>query len=310
MLSECGSIAILDTACTTSVASERWLKNFAKDVKLRREKSSARIVFGNNLGSESLYKVFLPVRIEDFCCVLEIEIISGFLPLLLSVKSMHKMGIMIDLNTYTLDFPGVQNHIQLQKLTSGHIGVHLELNTVTLALATFPELDLKSIEKLHRQFGHCTAKKLCELLRNCGHKNDNINELAKEALSSCDVCVKFGRSEPKPVVSLPLSSGFNDVVALDLHQVTEISNNCYYIHIIDLFTRYSAAKLIFDKTAETIFQTLNSIWIFVYGAPNTILSDNGREFDNELFRENAGFFNMCQINSCVQSLVKWVLRET
>ena len=59
----------------------------------------------------------------------EIEIISGFLPLLLSVKSMHKMGIMIDLNTYTFDFPGVQNHIQLQKLTSGHIGVHLELNS-------------------------------------------------------------------------------------------------------------------------------------------------------------------------------------
>ena len=129
-------------------------------------------------------------------------------------------------------------------------------------------------------------------MRNCGHKNDNINELAKEALSSCDVCVKFGRSEPKPVVSLPLSSGFNDVVALDLHQVTEMSNNCYYIHIIDLFTRYSAAKLIFDKTAETIVQTLNCIWIFVYGAPNTILSDNGREFDNELFRENAGFFNI------------------
>ena len=78
LLSECGSIADLDTACTTSVASEKWLKKFAKAVKLRREKSSGRIVFGNNLGSESLSTVFVPVRIADYCCVLEIEIIGSF----------------------------------------------------------------------------------------------------------------------------------------------------------------------------------------------------------------------------------------
>ena len=53
--------------------------------------------------------------------------------------------------------------------------------------------------------------------------------------------------------------------------------------MIDVFTRFSQAVIISCKHKETIASTIFKHWVSIFGVPQSILSDNGGEFDNNLF---------------------------
>ena len=85
-----------------------------------------------------------------------------------------------------------------------------------------------------------------------------------------------------------MSRDFNDVIALDLKAL----NGFIIIHIIDHATRFSAAAVIKSKRKEDIVDSLFKHWIAIFGPPRTILSDNGGEFNNNVFRELGEQFNI------------------
>ena len=70
--------------------------------------------------------------------------------------------------------------------------------------------------KLHRQFGHATSDKLIRLLRNAKVNNIKLESEIKRVSDSCEVCLKFKKPVPRPIVALPIAKKFNDVVAMDL----------------------------------------------------------------------------------------------
>lgn len=76
---------------------------------------------------------------------------------------------------------------------------------------------------------------------------------------------------------------------MDLHQ---LQSNLWYLHIVDHFSRLSAACLITSKRSNVIIEKVISNWICIYGSPKVILSDNGGEFNNEEFREMAEMFGI------------------
>ena len=105
--------------------------------------------------------------------------------------------------------------------------------------------------------------------------------MVEEVNSKCDVCVKFRRANLKPVVCFPRATEFNENVGLDL----KVFGSKFMLHLIDHFTRYSRGIVLNNKKAPTIVDGIVRAWVAIFGPAKKILSDNGREFDNEEVKE-------------------------
>ena len=62
-------------------------------------------------------------------------------------------------------------------------------------------------------------------------------------------------------------------------------NRKWILHLIDTYSRYSAASLITTKNQNEVLRQIYMIWIKYFGTPRKFLSDNGGEFSNDSFRE-------------------------
>ena len=86
---------------------------------------------------------------------------------------------------------------------------------------------------------------------------------------------------------MPLVNDFNDVLAIDLKFVTVNNRKYTILHLIDAFTRFSAASIVSSKHKEVIVATTMKQWVATFGKPKSLFSDNGGEFNNELLRDVA-----------------------
>ena len=117
-----------------------------------------------------------------------------------------------------------------------------------------------------------------------------MNKPIIEITNSCDTCIKLKRSPHKPAVGFPLTTEFNETVAVDLHELEK--SKTWYLHIIDEFTRFSAGAIIHSKKATVFVKKFIQCWISVFGAPRKLFSDNGGEFINNEVHDMCENFNM------------------
>ena len=233
---------------------------------------------------------------------LKTMVLNRSLPLLLSLQSLQRAKANIDLSNGTLTMG--EKRISLEFSSAGHLLLPIcsvDLEQALMTVGKIDNLDKSQIWKLHRQFGHCSQSKLTTLLRSAGYPTKTSEGLVKSIIQECGTCVKFGRGRDKPAVSLPLSQEFNETIAMDLHKIEDKTSTCYYLHIIDLFSKFSAAGVVFSKTPEEIFECFVEKWISVFGPPLKILTDNGGEFNNHVFRTFGDNFNVKIITTAAES---------
>ena len=152
-------------------------------------------------------------------------------------------------------------------------------------------ISLKEIEKqalkLHRQFGHPSSRRMNQLLKDAGIVNNNYFRSVNQISDGCDICQKYKRSPSSPIVSMPMAREFNETVAMDLKEWKK--GEIYFLHLIDMATRYSRSTVIYSKEKKVIIDKFIEIWIGTgLGCPEKILCDNGGEF------ANAEFMDMCE----------------
>ena len=139
--------------------------------------------------------------------------------------------------------------------------------------------------KLHQQFAHPTEERLVKLLRESkGFKEDEeLMELISEVSSECEVCEKFTKPKPRPIVGMPIARQFNEVVCMDLFEFE--TKKVWVLHFIDAFSRRSNAVFIKTKKDTEIIKHMYTSWIKHHGSPKRFLTDNGGEFANEKYKE-------------------------
>jgi hypothetical protein len=140
----------------------------------------------------------------------------------------------------------------------------------------------------HKNSGHLGIAKTLGKLRQRfywpNHKADIIRWC-----KHCKVCQSVNdRLNPKRA---PLKQHLvyrkMDRIAVDIAGPIPMSdkNNCYILVVCDYFTKFSEAYALPDITAQTVADVLSAEWIARYGAPVIIHSDQGRNFESELFKE-------------------------
>ena len=67
--------------------------------------------------------------------------------------------------------------------------------------------------------------------------------------------------------------------------LVSMSGNWYLLTVEDIFSRYCRSYLILNKEAHTVAKVLMDKHFNVYGLPDQLHSDNGKEFVNNLWRE-------------------------
>ena len=315
---------ILDCGCTKTVCGSEWYKDFVynlsgDDKKLVTESgSNIPYKFGGDKVVHSKLAACIPVWVGDQKCMMEVEVVDLDLPMLISKQAMKSTGMILNFNSDTATLNGVE--FKLDTTSSGHYLLPLTkkrsqlvgpekpsaVKSVTKqqeALIAFDtskktgEEKKKAAKKLHRQFGHPSHKRLAELVKSAGNKDEGFMGALKEAADGCDTCTRYSRTNPRPVVGMSLAREFNDTIAMDLKQI----NGHQILHMIDLATRYSQALVVSNKRKETIVEAVIKGWVSTFGVPGRILSDNGGEFNNREMQDMAENLNTEVLTTAAES---------
>ena len=295
-LTETYGAAIVDTGCTKTVAGTSWLENYMgtlsenQQSKVEPLPSNTLFVFGDGRKVVPEKRVVVPVEIGGVHCPMEIEIVRNNIPLLLGQPSLIRAETVLDLGKQEAKMFG--NPVKMEKSKSGHYYIDvtpgdLNMKTDMTALdysipknvlfleADLPKKERKAqITKLHKQFAHAKGGSLKKLIKSANINIDTeLNKIIDNVILECGTCKLYKKPNARPVVGFSKSTDFNDTVSMDLHQ---ISQNMWYLHMIDEFTRYSNAVIITDKKKAA--QAFLIHWIKFFGRPNRIFSDNGGEF--------------------------------
>ena len=114
-------------------------------------------------------------------------------------------------------------------------------------------------------------------------------------VKSCKICFavnpKVSKESP-PLHSIPVPTKVWSLVGIDIVgplQETKDGNK-YIVAITDHFSKWSEAKAIPDKSASSIANFLYSL-ICLLGCMQTLISDQGREFVNQVVDDLMAKFN-------------------
>lgn len=312
------SCAVIDSGCTKTVVGRNWINQYTETLNVDEKKlimastkCSTPFKFGDGKQVISTEKTRIPGRIGQQKILIEANVVSCDIPLLLSKPSLKKAGAVINFNDDTMEFNGEK--IKLMECKSGHYCVpicnrkrSLDDTNVKVVLTVTAEMlggddeseMKKKALKLHRQFAHAPSYKLQTLLKNAGYSKKSFMKVLDKVCETCEVCSRYVKPKPRPVVGLPRAKDFNDCVAMDLKT---IEGSVTFLHMIDCATRFSLAKIIPNKHKETIVNALCIGWISLFGSPRRFMADNGGEFANFDFVEMCEQFNIEMQNSAAES---------
>src|SRR5215469_9827209 len=286
-------------------------KEELREVKNTMEKMSGSVLFG-----ETKYEIFktvqIPIKIGNLTTKMKIRIVKGEIPWLLGRETMEQLGLVLDLNEEEIFFKTIKgSRIKCYTDKNGHLRVPLfnrkikKYQKVWMVGHSNNEEGnwTRKAKKLHLQFAHGSAEKLKSLVTD-SYKNKMAEEELKKFIESieevcrtCDICLRYKRTPARPVVGFPLSNNFNETVSMDLG---ELEGNKFMV-MTDLATSYTQGCWIKNKSPIKILKKVAEIWIRIFGAPQRILTDCGREFQNEEMKRFCEVFGIEKISTAAES---------
>ena len=304
-------IMIVDTGCPKSLSGESWIETYLKENNLKKSelevsKCSQHFRFGPGQVYHSDEIIVLPVSFraseskvlanELVYTRIEVYIVKdATVPLLCGRNTLNQWGAILDIKRkyLILESKGGKK-VCLEQTNQDHLVVKMfKVGQWSTSEAVYfikdeaDEVSLKQIKKIHENLAHKSEDQMLHAYRNAGKLSKKVRDFIKIVTSRCQVCKKYKKSFPKPKVTLPKVTDFNQIVSLDLKQF----DKKYVLWCVCSFTRFIQGVVIPDKSAKTIVEGLNETWNWRFGFPSVgFWADNGLEFQNAEMHEYASKF--------------------
>lgn len=137
-------------------------------------------------------------------------------------------------------------------------------------------------KRLHRRFGHCSARRMHKVLEQAGYKPnlDELQRLNKE----CHECQISGAAPGRYKFTVTDDMDFNHTIIVDVFSLPDGQ----VLHLVDVGTAFQAARFLENMSAEHTWDTIRAMWIDTYvGPPAYIAHDPGTNFAAAEFRQSA-----------------------
>ena len=292
-----------------TVCGETWLENYLNSMnpqdwrKMKQTVGQKMFKFGGGEIMRSKGEYSLPAVVAGKDVMIRTDVVGSDIPLLLSRSAMKTAGVKMDMENDTANIFG--KDVAFNLTTSGHYCIPIdrmeEIPVEEVFSVKLEEMDskdrYKTLVKLHRQLAHPPLKKLKSLLQNAGLWRNEYVDLLEEINKSCDLCKRYAKTPPRPVVGLPMATHFNETVAMGLKQW----NGRWILHIIDMWSRYTVSVLINRKKPSNVIDALMQRWVAVFGVMGSIMTDNGGEFSSDETREVMSMLNVRLLTTAAES---------
>ena len=104
-------------------------------------------------------------------------------------------------------------------------------------------------------------------------------------IRSCDQCMRFKQLQEREEMS-PIETTYPlELVHLDFLTIGQNDRTMNVLVVTDHFTQYAQAFVTPKQTAAVTVKTLWENYLVHYGWPASILTDQGRSFENYLIKE-------------------------
>lgn len=116
----------------------------------------------------------------------------------------------------------------------------------------------------------------------------SISNDIKNYIKTCDACQKTNPATLKVIPdlhSIPVPKQVFKQIGVDIMSLPEVDNLKFIVVAIDYFSKWSEAKALPDKSAESVARFLYDDVICRHGCPLIHITDQGREFTNKLISE-------------------------
>lgn len=308
--------AILDTACSSTVCGQGWLKAYVNTLSEEAKEniemmdSNKKFRFGGGEVFKSCGNYTIPACLAGKAVKIKVDVVKSEIPLLLSKDSMKAARIKINLVDDTAEILGVKT--DLRATASGHYYVDIgptehsnsgEIFSVeSVCAVNLSKLSQNSLKKallkLHRQFAHPSTERLKLLIKDCGSWQDSMGDVLNQIQTECDICKLYAKTPARPSVAAPMAYDFNEKVALDLKKWKDR----WILHIVDMWSRFTISVFITRKRPAEIIDKIMTHWIGAgYGIMGSVLTDNGGEFSAEEFREICSILNVEVLTTAAES---------
>ena len=284
---------IVDSGTTKTVAGIAWMKNYLEMLpgeekkKIKKEPEERYFRFGNSVRYPSKEEITIPLRLGKLDTELCVSLVDASIPLLVGKSDLKRLGFIINFEEETVFITKTFETFPLETTIKGHLALPItEGESLDEAVFLMEECDRekkeKKIKKIHQVLAHPLPEILKTFFKNSSDNDKDVLKLIDEVHAKCNVCRTFKKSPSKPKVGLPVSSDFNECVALDLKE--RKTNKEYILYCICTFSRLTRGVIIKDKNPSTIVKGVIDCWVLGKGIgpgiPGKFLFDNGGEFNN------------------------------
>ena len=126
----------------------------------------------------------------------------------------------------------------------------------------------RTLRKLHVRLRHAPARRMRDLLKAAGVP-PHVLDMVQSVVDTCAACREWQRRSNKSVVSMTLTSHFNEGVQFDLLFL----DDGIVAHMIDLCIRWAQGVFVESREPSHVLPALDHMWMRQYGEPKFIVSD-------------------------------------